>query len=96
MIRSLRRNPLFIGNAFATEQLANHPGTGAAVIGRNPLFIGNAFATGQLDQVWHSWAILVAIPYSSGMLLLLLLEGAVGTGKSGSQSPIHRKCFCYS
>ena len=38
---------------------------------------------------------LVAIPYSSGMLLLQCLRSRDGFRAMLSQSPIHRECFCY-
>ena len=82
------RNPLFIGNAFATRFLQ----TGSRLLQstvipcRNPLFIGNVFATGcwcsscGAHLQFHS----VAIPYSSGMFLLLaspcLLRAAARRG----------------
>ena len=46
--RRRRRNPLFIGNAFATDEdtLAHY----TPPEGRNPLFIGNAFATGTVTH----------------------------------------------
>ena len=107
------RNPLFIGNAFATENDIVHPC--GCVTSRNPLFIGNAFATRTLynTDVWLAFmsqspihrecfcynAIFlaaiaalkqVAIPYSSGMLLLpvvgqhtpLLTAGLGGSGRN--------------
>ena len=39
------RNPLFIGNAFATSALTVGIHVIRGDVGRNPLFIGNAFAT---------------------------------------------------
>ena len=71
-----RRNPLFIGNAFATNFTAALRGSARS---RNPLFIGNAFATGgynQFNLFRREW---VAIPYSSGMLLLHFLAVAMLT-----------------
>ncbi len=64
------RNPLFIGNAFATVGTTRCMGRVCFLLCRNPLFIGNAFATieGAVRLLRHA---LVAIPYSSGMLLLL-------------------------
>ena len=63
------RNPLFIGNAFAT-QVARLPER-SPELGRNPLFIGNAFATFPVSHQPDSvFSVVVAIPYSSGMLLL--------------------------
>ena len=96
-------------------------GTTTPATSRNPLFIGNAFAT-ELDppdvsqEVWdvaipYSSGMLlllqaaavrlayedlrVAIPYSSGMLLLPSDLGIDSVSSHLSQSPIHRECFCY-
>ena len=92
-------------------------------VSRNPLFIGNAFAT-TLELTAAVVKFLggnVAIPYSSGMLLLhralqrlkdaknlasrnpLFIGNAFATDamdaydceSEASQSPIHRECFCY-
>ena len=45
-----RRNPLFIGNAFATGRGRGHDQDTATGLRRNPLFIGNAFATSATYQ----------------------------------------------
>ena len=66
-----RRNPLFIGNAFATAQVVEQFAVAGGTLRRNPLFIGNAFATKE-DRAPEEFV-----------------------GKSWSQSPIHRECFCY-
>ena len=70
------RNPLFIGNAFATRWTGTLKSTKES---RNPLFIGNAFATTLTSLVQLTFDP-VAIPYSSGMLLLLGLRAGAGGG----------------
>ena len=114
------RNPLFIGNAFATKPMASAWWMGGCYrvaipyssgmlllpqcnpswrtkqpARRNPLFIGNAFATGAGSQHHDVYPVLVAIPYSSGMLLLRGGDCETEGGRRQSQSPIHRECFCY-
>ena len=46
-----RRNPLFIGNAFATAQVVEQFAVAGGTLRRNPLFIGNAFATRNRRQL---------------------------------------------
>ena len=90
------RNPLFIGNAFATEWLKADVAfyKGVAI----PYSSGMLLLPPPVDRRRAvSIPLFVAIPYSSGMLLLRdPVTGAGANGHQGSQSPIHRECFCYS
>ena len=88
-----RRNPLFIGNAFATNPPLRLQQSFAA--GRNPLFIGNAFATswivGRISPVQGRNPLFIGNAFATGYYG----ESDGQIGRMSSQSPIHRECFCY-
>ena len=91
------RNPLFIGNAFATRQNCAEP-TSWQQKGRNPLFIGNAFATPSTPPSLRRWCPDGRNPLFIGNAFATCGQYDVGHRRPiglVSQSPIHRECFCY-
>ena len=56
--------------------------------GRNPLFIGNAFATSEPEAIINIAIVAVAIPYSSGMLLLHPTEAVYLIDEAAGRNPL--------